>query len=82
MRIIIILSLVLILSGCGATVNTYTFEKERVDQSLEGNRGYLMGSAPEITEERDTTRTWVGIDIELPTKEEFIAETGLKKWKK
>ncbi len=81
MKTIIILLLVLVLSGCGATVKTYTFEKERVDQSLEGNRGYLAGSAPEIQDERDKTRTWVGIDIELPTKEEFIEETGLK-WKK
>ena len=76
---VLIVICVLIISGCGATVETYTFEVERTDQALTGNRGYISGEAPEQeAKAKKSTRTWVGIDIELPTGEEFIEETGLK----
>lgn len=75
--ILLIMNL-LVISGCGATVQTYTFEVERTDQEIAGNRGYISGEASEEVEERKATRTWVGVDVELPTREEFIDETGLK----
>jgi len=48
--------------------DVYTFQKERVDQAVNGNRGYIMG-APARTAgpERCATRTIISVDIELPT---------------
>jgi len=55
----------LVLSGCVA--RTYNLTRDRVDQELSnttGNRGYIMGNAPEPTE-RKTTRTTRVFEIEL-----------------
>ncbi len=58
------LSLVFVLSGC--VVRTYPLTKERVDQDLIGNRGYLQGEAPSSeTKERKTTRTTRVLEVEL-----------------
>ena len=65
------------LSGCGANVRTYTFEIDRPDQKLEGNKGYLMGQPPAKKVKRETKRTIIGVDVELPTTKEFIDETGI-----
>jgi hypothetical protein len=46
-------------------IDVYTFKKKRVDQELEGNRGYIMGTPPPPPE-RKSTRTIIGVDIELP----------------
>jgi len=44
----------------------YTFKKDRVDQELKGNRGYLSGEAPEINEKnRQSQRTLIGVDIQV-----------------
>lgn len=53
------------LSGC--VTRTYNLTRDRVDQDLStssGNRGYLMGNAPEA-KERSTTRTVRVFEIEL-----------------
>lgn len=88
-RILLLLSttvlsttLLLLIVGCGASVRTYTFEVERPDQEMSGNRGYLRGELPPAERTEKPKRTIVGVDIELPTREEFIEETGLKRWKK
>ncbi|MFH1191486.1 MAG: LysM peptidoglycan-binding domain-containing protein [Candidatus Omnitrophota bacterium] len=55
----------LALSGCVA--RTYNLTRDRVDQELSstsGNRGYIMGKAPE-PKERKTTRTTRVFEIEL-----------------
>lgn len=62
---------VFLISGCASTgdepVSVYTFQKDRVDQKVTGNQGYLTGDAPEKSSEgRKTTRTLIGVDIELP----------------
>lgn len=59
-------------------VDVYTFKKERVDQELDGNRGYIMGTAPEIKERGSRKRTLIGVDVELPVtaKEEVKAEVS------
>lgn len=62
---IFVLTSTLALSGCVA--RTYNLTRDRVDQdlsSVSGNRGYLMGKAPEPAE-RDTTRTVRVFEIEL-----------------
>ncbi len=60
-----VLILTLALSGCVA--RTYDLTRDRVDQELSssaGNRGYLMGTAPEPAE-RKSTRTTRVFEIEL-----------------
>jgi hypothetical protein len=47
-------------------IEVYTFKKDRVDQEIHGNQGYLMGNAPAQTGERNLKRTLIGVDIELP----------------
>jgi len=55
-----------ILTGCsGARI--YTFEKDRVDQRTEGNRGYITGTPPAEPVKKDVPkRTLIGIDMEIP----------------
>ncbi len=61
---------ILLLAGChGVTrVSTHAQEVPRVDLDLSGgNRGYLVGSAPEAGNLK-TTRQIVQTDIEIPTR--------------
>ncbi|MEK6728182.1 MAG: LysM peptidoglycan-binding domain-containing protein [Candidatus Omnitrophota bacterium] len=59
-----------LLSGC--VVRTYPLTKERVDQNLTGNRGYLLGKAPAGEErERPATRTTQVVEIELHSPIKF-----------
>ena len=62
---ICVLTSTLALSGCVA--RTYNLTRDRIDQDLSstsGNRGYIMGQAPE-PKERPTTRTTRVFEIEL-----------------
>lgn len=52
-------------AGC-ARVTTQVVEKPRVDQEIEGNQGYLAGTAPEA-EPRKETRKVIQTDVELAT---------------
>lgn len=64
------LAFVFILSGC--VVRTYQVTKDRVDQDISGNRGYLQGSVPaEEAKERKTTRTTQVIEIEMRSPIKF-----------
>jgi hypothetical protein len=53
-------------AGRADSIEVYTFKKERVDQDLKGNRGYIMGSRPAPEKARSSKRTLIGVDIELP----------------
>ncbi|MCM8812258.1 MAG: LysM peptidoglycan-binding domain-containing protein [Candidatus Omnitrophica bacterium] len=58
------------ITGC-ARVSTQVVEKPRVDQELaSGNRGFLVGSAPQ-SGERKTTRQIFQADIEMATAKEL-----------
>jgi len=62
---ILVLTSSLALSGCVA--RTYNLTRDRVDQDLSpamGNRGYIMGKAPEPTERKTTRQTQV-FELEL-----------------
>jgi LysM repeat protein len=63
--IAVLSGLAILLSGC--VVRTYELTKERVDQDLAGNRGYLSGGAPQSSEvsERPTTRTTRVVEVEV-----------------
>ncbi len=67
--LIAFLSLSLGAVGC-ARITSQVVEKPRVDQELQGNRGFLMGAAPEVGQ-RKSTRKIVQTDIELPTASEL-----------
>ncbi|MBN1354463.1 MAG: hypothetical protein JW994_07325, partial [Candidatus Omnitrophica bacterium] len=66
MRLLLITILLIGVALAGCTdVKTYTFKKERVDQRIEGNRGYLIGTPPPVPVEKNVPkRTMIGIDIE------------------
>ncbi|MGB4521135.1 MAG: LysM peptidoglycan-binding domain-containing protein [Candidatus Omnitrophota bacterium] len=72
------LSLCFILSGC--IVRTYQTTRDRVDQDLTGNRGYLLGSIPadQSMAERKTTRTTQIVEIELHSPIKFERKTSNK----
>ncbi len=66
---ICVLTSTLALSGCVA--RTYNLTRDRVDQDISptmGNRGYIMGKAPEETAERKATRTTRVFELELGPK--------------
>ena len=69
MVLVFIAALFLSLTGC--RVRTYPVIKERVDQELSGNQGYLAGTPQEAEKERKTTRTTQVIEIELPRAKEL-----------
>ena len=76
-----ILIVLFLASGCASTgekpIEIYTFTKDRVDQKIEGNRGYLEGTpTEEVSGERSTTRTLIGIDIMLPGSYKDEAEVA------
>lgn len=56
-------------TGC-ARIQTKVVEKPRVDQEIQGNRGYLKGSGPEGGP-RSSTRQMLETNIELPTGAEL-----------
>lgn len=68
------LSFIFLLSGC--VVRTYPLVRDRVDQDLTGNRGYLQGQAPAETTERKATRTTQVLEVELRSPLKF--EKGRK----
>jgi len=64
------LSFAFVLSGC--VVRTYPLTKDRIDQDLTGNRGYIQGQAPAGEEkERKTMRTTQVVEIELHSPLKF-----------
>ncbi len=73
--------LVLILIGVVVCMGTeafsfdiYTIKKDRVDQEVSGNRGYIMGNTPAYTDQRNTKRTLIAVDIELPSGSKAAVE--------
>ena len=62
---IVILGLAVMFSGC--TVRSYTVSKDRVDQTISGNRGYIQGTAPateEVSAPKKPRETMV-VEVEL-----------------
>ena len=57
---------VVVLAGC--TVRTYSLTRDRVDQELTGNKGYLQGNAPAETGERKSQRETRVVEIEFGPK--------------
>lgn len=54
------------MSGCVMRTNSY--EVDRVDQEIKGNRGVLMGSVPSVSQKQaKKTRKMYNLEIELPS---------------
>ncbi|MCM8792155.1 MAG: LysM peptidoglycan-binding domain-containing protein [Candidatus Omnitrophica bacterium] len=72
----------LLLSAC--TLRTYKVVRERVDQEITGNRGYIQGKPKESKVIRKPTRTIQEVQIELhsPIKFERILPPNQKSLKK
>jgi len=62
---------VFVLAGCAMRVKSY--DVDRVDQELKGNRGMLTGSAPApvVTEAKKTTRKVYNLEVEMPSLLDF-----------
>lgn len=61
------LSAAVILTGCSNVSAPYLITKDRVDQKMSGNRGYLAGTPPPAPAVNNVPqRTIIGIDIEIP----------------
>lgn len=63
---------IVIVALAGCSVNTKLIERERVDQEIGGNRGYLMGTPPAETggTERRTTKKYYEVQVEFPVAAE------------
>ena len=57
-------AVVVVIAGC--SVNTKLIERERVDQGISGNRGYLQGTPP-LEGERKATRKYYEVQVEFPS---------------
>lgn len=69
MRLVLVLIAILLvsmsLSGC-YTMRVYTFKRDRVDQGIDGNRGYIIGTSPQAPAQKEVPkRTMIGVDIEM-----------------
>lgn len=59
----VVILFLFMVSGC--TVRNYTVVRERQDIQQEGNKGYLLGAAPEREEEMKTTRNTYVFEVEF-----------------
>jgi nucleoid-associated protein YgaU len=66
-RLFVVLAvLVAIIAVAGCSVNTKLIERERVDQQVSGNRGYLKGTPPPEAERR-ATKKYYEVQVEFPS---------------
>ena len=68
MKLLVVMLLVsVVLTGCSNVSSPYIIMKDRVDQNLSGNRGYLLGTPPPAPARKGVPkRTMIGIDVEIP----------------
>jgi len=68
-------------SGSTKVSGPYIMQTERVDQVVEGNRGYLKGTPPPPEDLTGRKRPLIAVDIDLPptNKEANVPETHLVK---
>lgn len=57
------------LIGCEMS-KPYIMNTDRVDQTIEGNRGYLMGTPPPPKDRGELKRPLIAVDIEVPDVDE------------
>lgn len=62
----------LFLTHTSSAIDIYTFKKDRVDQEVDGNQGYIMGTPPKAPDTAGRKRTLIGVDVELPITSQNI----------
>jgi uncharacterized protein YsxB (DUF464 family) len=55
------------LVGCETISKPYIMTVDRVDQQVEGNKGYLQGTPPSSQEKANPTRQLIAVDMDLVT---------------
>ncbi len=53
------------LLGCESISKPYIMTVDRVDQKVEGNRGYLVGTPPPAEERDNLKRPLIAVDMDL-----------------
>ncbi|MDD5428558.1 MAG: hypothetical protein PHI58_04900 [Candidatus Omnitrophica bacterium] len=53
------------LAGCESVSKPYIMTVDRVDQKVEGNKGYLKGTPPPSQERTGLTRPLIAVDMDL-----------------
>jgi hypothetical protein len=68
MRLMSLISVAVIavaLFGCERISKPYIMTVDRVDQKVQGNRGYLKGTPPPLKERTNLTRPLIAVDMDL-----------------
>lgn len=63
--LILIVCAAIALVGCEKISKPYIMTVDRVDQAVEGNRGYLKGTPPLAQERTNLTRPLIAVDMDL-----------------
>ena len=63
--LILIVCAAIALVGCEKISKPYIMTVDRVDQTVEGNRGYLKGTPPLAQERTNLTRPLIAVDMDL-----------------
>ena len=63
--LVLALCVAVALVGCEKISKPYIMTVDRVDQKVEGNRGYLKGTPPPAQERTNLTRQLIAVDMDL-----------------
>ena len=81
---LLLVCMALTITGCANLSETkisapYVMETGRVDQGLDGNRGYLEGTPPPAKDRSALKRPMIAVDVDLPptSREAGIPDTKL-----
>ncbi len=72
-RFLFLSAVIILASSLAGCVTVKKVVRDRVDQDVAGNQGYLMGAAEESYRQRPVEREYLDIRIEVPTWEEITA---------
>ena len=65
LSLILIACIALAVAGCEKISKPYIMIVDRVDQKVEGNRGYLKGTPPPEQERANLKRSLIAVDMDL-----------------
>ena len=76
-RVLVMLSVVIFAAGCtsGVAMRTYSEDRERVDQDIQGNSGYMMGAAGDSQAPVKKTRKMYVMEFSKSATEEDLNVT-------
>ncbi len=65
LHLMLVAAAALALVGCEKISKPYIMTVDRVDQKVDGNRGYLKGTPPPETERTNLKRPLIAVDMDL-----------------